>query len=99
MDAIIGKAFRRGNDTIDLEHLLNVRDYILLYFGAHWAPPCRLFTPALAEFYNKINQSEKRIEVVFCSIDGNEPAFNRNFAEMPWCAIPYTDETRIQNLK
>ena len=37
--------------------------------------------------------------MIFCSIDGNEAAFDRNFSEMPWTAIPYTDETRIQNLK
>jgi nucleoredoxin len=92
MDIIIGKTFRRGKETVDLENIQEAKDFIAIYFGAHWAPPCRLFTPTLAEFYNKINSSQKRIEVIFCSIDGNEAAFERNFAEMPWTAVPYTDE-------
>jgi len=74
-----------------------VTDFVAIYFGAHWAPPCRLFTPSLSEFYNKVNKGSdsKQIEVIFCSNDGNEAAFERNFSEMPWCAIPYTEEQRI----
>ena len=41
----------------------------------------------------------KKIEIVFCSIDGNEAAFDRNYATMPFAAIPYTNDQRIQNLK
>lgn len=94
MEEIIGKTFRKGKDSIELENLLKDNlDFIGVYFGAHWAPPCRLFTPALSDFYNKINSSgQKKIEIIFCSIDGNEGAFERNYAEMPFAAIPYTDE-------
>lgn len=71
---------------------MQAKDFITIYFGAHWAPPCRLFTPTLAEFYHKVNEDDKKIEVIFCSIDGNENAFERSYSEMPWAAIPYTDE-------
>lgn len=38
----------------------------------------------------------KRIDIVFCSNDGNEAAFERNYAKMPgFYAIPYTDDQRI----
>ena len=100
MEEIIGKSLRRGKETVDLETILSTtQDFIGIYFGAHWAPPCRLFTPALAEFYNKINADHTKIEIIFCSIDGNEAAFERNYGEMPFCAVPYSDEQRIQNLK
>ena len=50
MDTILGKTFRKGKDLVDIENLLGVKDFIAIYFGAHWAPPCRLFTVNLAEF-------------------------------------------------
>ncbi len=73
--------------------------FVAIYFGAHWAPPCRLFTKILTEFYNKTNETSKLIEVVFVSIDGNQAAFDRNYKEMPWLAVPYKDEPRISALK
>ena len=36
--------------------------------------------------------------MIFSSCDGNEAAFDRYFAEMPWVAVPYTD-ARNNNLK
>lgn len=95
MEGIIGKTFRKGKDTVDLSAVVSEPEFISIYFGAHWAPPCRLFTPMLAEFYGKINGSGRKFEVIFCSNDGNEAAFERNYAEMPWLAIPYTDDQRI----
>jgi len=99
MEGIIGKNFRKGKETVPLEYVMGASEFVGIYFGAHWAPPCRLFTPLLAEFYNTVNSPNRKFEVIFCSNDGNEAAFDRNYAEMPWCAVPYTDELRIQNLK
>ena len=27
------------------------KDFICIYFSAHWCPPCRGFTPVLKDFY------------------------------------------------
>ena len=43
MEQIIGKQFRHGKDVAEIDQLLEARDFIAIYFGAHWAPPCRLF--------------------------------------------------------
>ena len=40
-------------------------EFYLLYFGAHWAPPCRLFLTTLEKWYNKVNDKSKRVEVIF----------------------------------
>ncbi len=73
------------------------------YFGAHWAPPCRLFTTTLREFYLETNkdtaEGEKLFEVIFVSLDGNDEAFKRNFKEMPWLGLSCKEETRVSALK
>lgn len=99
VDIVIGKSFRRGADTISIEDIPKEVQLIGIYFGAHWAPPCRLFTPSLVEFYQKVNETKKVMEIIFCSNDGNEAAFERNYETMPFLAVPYTDEQRIQSLK
>lgn len=58
-----------------------------LYFSAHWCPPCRGFTPKLAEFYNA--GLKEKMEIIFCSSDRDEAAFKGYFEEMPWLALPY----------
>ena len=70
-----------------------------MYFGAHWAPPCRLFTTNLVEAYKEINKEAQKFEVVFVSIDGNDKAFKDNFKEMPWLAVPYEEEELRSRLK
>ncbi len=52
------------NTTISSVDALTGKDYILLYFSAHWCPPCRMFTPLLINLYNKL-ANEKNMEVLF----------------------------------
>ena len=78
-------------------------EYLCLYFGAHWAPPSRLFTSALKEkFYEAIEKDEEtkgKVEVVFVTDDRAPDHFERNFKKMPWYSIPYDEEHRRQTLK
>ena len=74
--------------------------FICFYFGAHWAPPSRLFTTNLAtRFYNEVNANQKIVEVIFVSDDRTAPYFERNFMKMPWLAIPFEESEKIMNLK
>jgi len=61
---------------------------LLIYFSAHWCPPCRGFTPTLAQFYNKYRES-KNFEVIFVSKDSSQEEFDSYFATHPWLAVPY----------
>jgi nucleoredoxin len=58
-----------------------------IYFSAHWCPPCRGFTPKLAEFYE--NGLKDKMEIFFVSSDKDQKAFDEYFAEMPWQALPF----------
>eukprot|EP00128_Syssomonas_multiformis_P006495 Colp12_sorted_trinity150504_noHs@21041 len=42
---------------------------VLIYFSAHWCPPCRGFTPVLKEFYEDVKEQQGNIEIIFISSD------------------------------
>jgi len=67
-----------------------------LYFSAHWCPPCRGFTPKLAEMYN--DGLKDKMEIIFISSDRDESAFNEYFGEMPWLALPYAKRSEKDTL-
>lgn len=63
-------------------------------------PPCRGFTPALAEFYesHKENEDANDLEIVFVSSDRDEASFAEYYGEMPWLALPFADSAAKQAL-
>ena len=65
-----------------------------LYFSAHWCPPCRIFTPILSEFYKKVNEEKKQIEIIFISCDRDTKSFNEYYDSMPWLTVPFENEMR-----
>merc|ERR1740129_100852 len=71
----------------DTAEVMAGKKAVCIYFSAHWCPPCRGFTPVLAEAYEA--QGDKDVEVVFVSSDGSEDGFNEYYELMPWVAIPF----------
>jgi len=69
-----------------------------IYFSAHWCPPCRGFTPKLAEAYTKYVAAGKNFEIVFVSSDKNQQAFDEYFGDMPWLALPFEERERKEAL-
>ncbi|KAL6539755.1 hypothetical protein OROHE_011526 [Orobanche hederae] len=77
-----------------LESILVSQDWkdILLYFSAHWCPPCRAFLPKLVQAYKEINEKHNNsLEVIFISSDRDQSSFDEFFAAMPWLALPFGD--------
>ena len=99
MEQIVGASLKKQEADIPIEQAFAGVKYVGIYFGAHWAPPCRLFTGQLKSFYEQANASSKEFEIVFVSIDGSMEAFKRNFADMPWLAINFDDEAQVNNIK
>ena len=54
----------------DSRAVLKDKKVVAFYFSAHWCPPCRLFTPILAEFYSDlVTTAGEPFEIVFVSSD------------------------------
>ena len=87
-----------GSGQKSTAEALSELDAIGIYFSAHWCPPCRGFTPVLAERYKGLKEAGKKVEIVFVSSDRDEGAFNEYHAEMPWLALPFADRARKQEL-
>jgi hypothetical protein len=54
------------------------------------------FTPQLVKLYNQLKADRTTpFEIVFVSADKNDHGFRTYFSQMPWLAVPYSDqETR-----
>lgn len=77
--------------TVPVADVLAGKEFVLFYASAHWCPPCRQFTPKLAQFYKKFKNF---VEVVFLSADHDEDGFASYFDSMPWKAVPFDDRGR-----
>merc|ERR1712187_533177 len=71
-----------------VEEVLADKKAVGVYFSAHWCPPCRGFTPKLAEMYTSALKA-KGMEIVFVSSDRDQASFDSYYAEQPWAALPY----------
>eukprot|EP00429_Kryptoperidinium_foliaceum_P089782 CAMPEP_0176203764 /NCGR_PEP_ID=MMETSP0121_2-20121125/10745_1 /TAXON_ID=160619 /ORGANISM="Kryptoperidinium foliaceum, Strain CCMP 1326" /LENGTH=87 /DNA_ID=CAMNT_0017542673 /DNA_START=66 /DNA_END=325 /DNA_ORIENTATION=- len=82
---LLGESLQSAAGSIGTSEALAGKKAVALYFSAHWCPPCRGFTPQLAEWYSK-DLKGKGLEVVFVSSDRSEEDFSGYFKEMPWLA-------------
>ncbi|CAE7434420.1 NXN [Symbiodinium sp. CCMP2456] len=94
---LLGSSLLANGCAKDTSEALKNAKAVALYFSAHWCPPCRGFTPKLAEWYKKDLQA-KGLEVVFVSADRSEEEFKEYFAEMPWLALDFSQKDVSQKL-
>ena len=73
---------------------------VLVYFSAHWCPPCRRFTPELVKVYDEWKAQGKPVELVFVSSDQDAEAMKGYMTEMKmkWLAVPFEDRARAEAL-
>lgn len=80
---------RSDGTSVPISHLSNLK-YVLLYFSAHWCPPCQRFTPKLITVYNELRAHRNNdVDIIFLSSDKSEEQFQEYFSTMPWLALPY----------
>ena len=84
IETLAGKLQAAGGAEFDASALKGKR--VLFYFSAHWCPPCRGFTPVLAEWYKKF-AADNDVEIIFVSSDRDQAGFDGYYGEMPWKAL------------
>ncbi|XP_033041104.1 nucleoredoxin isoform X2 [Trachypithecus francoisi] len=95
-EVIAGPLLRNNGQSLESSSLEG--SHVGVYFSAHWCPPCRSLTRVLVESYRKIKEAGQSFEIIFVSADRSEESFKQYFSEMPWLAVPYTDEARRSRL-
>jgi nucleoredoxin len=93
---LFGATLKGKEGNIDTVTALDGK-HVAIYFSAHWCPPCRGFTPKLAEYYTE-SLKAKGMEVVFVSSDRSVEDFDSYYKEMPWLALPFEDRSRKDTL-
>ncbi|XP_024993483.1 probable nucleoredoxin 1 [Cynara cardunculus var. scolymus] len=83
-----------GKDGVKIPVSDLVGKYTLLYFSAHWCPPCRAFTPKLVETYHEIKAKHDAFEVIFISSDRDQASYEEYYATMPWLSLPFGDKRK-----
>ena len=76
----------KSGKTLTIDDLKQVTLYGV-YLSAHWCPPCRDFTPILADFYEQVKG--EGLEIIFGSRDQDVASFKDYFKTMPWIAFPF----------
>ena len=90
LSVLLPPELQRGPARVATVEALADADYVLLYASAHWCPPCRAFTPRLSAFFER-HGKQKRLAIVFVSLDRDEAAFDAYRASMSWqLAVPWS---------
>uniref|UniRef100_A0A1W7RA19 Nucleoredoxin-like protein 2 n=1 Tax=Hadrurus spadix TaxID=141984 RepID=A0A1W7RA19_9SCOR len=101
MEYIKGKTLVKKDKTeVGADESLADVEIVGFYFSAHWCPPCRAFTPVLADAYEEMKESGSKFEVVFVTSDRDEQSMYDYMKEChgDWLAVPFGSET-IRDLK
>ncbi|GIY67808.1 probable nucleoredoxin 1 [Caerostris darwini] len=81
----------KNRNSVSADDVLKDKDIIAFYFSAHWCPPCRMFTPVLADFYEETKDKSLPLEIIFVSSDRSEDALFDYMSEAhgDWLAVPF----------
>ena len=65
--------FKNDRSSVAASETLSGKKTVLVYFSAHWCPPCRSFTPKLKNAY-ETELKAGNVEIIFVSSDQTEDA-------------------------
>eukprot|EP01051_Picozoa_sp_SAG22_P001516 SAG22_NODE_61_length_23387_cov_34.380582_4_plen_367_part_00 len=94
LEIFAGGAVDKSGAEHSLAAMVEDCEAVGILFSAHYCPPCRRFTPKLAESYEAMRAAGKKWDIVFASFDRDQAAFDAYLGEMPWKALPFGDKRK-----
>lgn len=76
--------------------------FYLVYFGAHWCPPCVKFSPKLVTAYQDLKRTYgEEFEVIFvsCDRDGSEQKTYVEKVGMPWPIVKFSSLGAVESVQ
>ncbi|KAK6016552.1 hypothetical protein OSTOST_17963, partial [Ostertagia ostertagi] len=107
LEVLKGNILRRVNgvvETTDFSTSTNILFVDCVCDPAHnGCPPCRQWVKQLAPVYEQMKANGISLEIVFCSSDRTQEAFDQFTTQMPWPAFAYDPSktlalTRVYNI-
>ena len=88
IESLLGKKLltKVGTTPKSTKELMKGKELMALDFSASWCPPCKAFSPVLAEFYTSC-ANDAKVEIIYVSSDRTVPDFEGYFKTMPWLSI------------
>ena len=89
--ALFGPALLTKAGEQPTADMLAGKKHILVYFSAHWCPPCRGYTPTLSTAYFQSPKAGTDTAIIFVSSDRTETEFNEYYRDMSFYALPFRE--------
>ncbi|KJH45214.1 hypothetical protein DICVIV_08755 [Dictyocaulus viviparus] len=81
-EVLKGDTSRRVNGSVEVSDFSTINTTVRgLLFGAQWCPPCRQWVKQLAPVYEKMRAKGISIEIIFCSSDRTQEAYDQFTAQ------------------
>ncbi|ETN79866.1 hypothetical protein NECAME_09566 [Necator americanus] len=103
-EVLQGNVLKRVNGAVETSDFSIIKATVRgLLFGAQWCPPCRQWVKQLVPVYEQMKKSGISLEIIFCSSDRSQEAFDHFIEQMPWPAFSYDPArtlalTRVYNI-
>ena len=91
---------KQDGTTVKSDDAIANAQIVLLYFSAHWCPPCRGFTPVLKDFYEEVKESGD-VVIIFVSSDRSAEDMKSYFTNDhgDYYAVPFSNKDTVAGLK
>ena len=89
----------RNGNVVD-QSVIHEAETVALYFSANFCKPCHEFLPMLKDFYDEVNEDDKKVEIIFVSLDKSQEEQESYHKEMgSWPRVAFSNEEARAALK